>query len=149
MANLTPQDVVRDMYNPNENRTKTTRERNLRNNQNILFKIMRRERLHVLLFDPADAVEEWLIVIKKWLETHDLSVQLTTRYRREVAEEETEEKEEKKRSTKAKQKKAIKVKTTISTVSTFNLSGQEGNLEAFCRDFPNLRMRVVGMPNEE
>lgn len=132
--------LVRNMYSPDERKNKATRELKLRTNPNILFKIMRRGEVHVLLFNPSDAVDKWVKIIKEWVGTHDLSVQVTMKFKHEVVVvDHTEGEEKKKRSTKARQK-TKKVDTTI------NLTGNKDNLKTFCRNFPNLWMRVL---NEE
>lgn len=143
--------VVRDMYNPGERQNKATRERKLRKNPHILFKIMRGGELHVLLFDPTDAVDKWVAIIKEWVGARDLCVQVTMIFKRgEVATEgDTKKKEKKKRSTSAEQKNKKNVDRTSQCVTTINLTGKKDNLILFCSDFPNLRMRVLGMPNEE
>ena len=117
---------VRNMYtglevitlNPSQ---KTTRRRNqLAENPHVLFRIRRLLQLHILQFNPADYVDQWVREIKNRNYTQKITLHVI-----------------------------IKDLHQNPHRTTIQLSGNLGELTLFCEGFPELRQLVLHAQAQE
>lgn len=91
----------------------------LQNNPNVLFPIERRGQLHILQFNPADALDNWLKTIQDRVYENNLSVQVNIRNLERAPNE---------------------------RVTTIQLSGNLGELQRFLTSFPEARWLAAEAP---
>lgn len=117
----TMKNYVQDMYTNGDREAsrqgrKAIREAKLRKHPNILFRIYKNTKKHVLLFN-SDATDKWFSALEPWLSRSDLCLQVTIKY--------------------------VKDRAQPVRVTTFMLEGRSEKLDEFCKNFKELRISVL------